>query len=858
MKKAEKTPAKRQRGRPKLSTAPLVSSVAAQASRDLSEVSSVRSGYLEALPDVEVQVPWVPPYVPATRPARDVSYWRDDFSNHTARQLNGSVISRFTKDNGFISFTVRVGSEDDKAGKVIDVDLAKIYDHVTPEELERFENLDWEEEIEREKNRPKVGRPRKELPTGGVSSAILPNTTKKPLGRPRKYPLKAAGPVTQGQRDSGKHVDSAFLGVHVPSPVRPGQRTVNSSSPISLTPLPQLPNHSRQEVSTPSSHEAMSTSAEGDNPMQIDQLTPSNAKRVTGVRIPPKSPSERTQRASYPMVEAALGKSDYSDVDEAVPESESEDELALKPSTEARRFTNGVEIPNSRSGTEDYNESHFVSEAASPQDQSSQDNDRKSMRSGSDSRSIVFIDESADSDTPEDILEKFKASNARRIYTGPAENIPSARPRSKFIDQYFQSKPVAQAPMSSMTSQQPSASSSSRASPRPHPQIKLQKSASALSHRTTAPSQASVSTQCQHQQLKTPRQPKPQGKVGTNVHSAVAGISTTNALSLLRPPPPNAGRGPENYRHAKPNSEALGEPFLDVDNLASRPPGVPLQPGEIGADLLPQTLLSNRGMKLHEARIMKREAQLKAQQAADEAAGMLENIAARARGPVSNLATAFSARPEISDRLPPAPSTQPSQHAAFSSSRQVQPHPVPSPHETTPKQSHQSRKSMTPHFPPSRPRHQGTISPVLRGGINHLAASNGSPVKFSRHPRASDPTTRDSLIDNRDKKPASFATRTKSSPPVDDAGIKLGSPITTSDEEPDSLNHRTATSLRPPQLAKPNITLGSPETSPSSSENTHQPRSAQTSGKSNIPNGDQGRKRRRSSDGSRDAERPWY
>ncbi|KAL8757708.1 MAG: hypothetical protein Q9184_004137 [Pyrenodesmia sp. 2 TL-2023] len=674
MKKAEKTPAKRQRGRPKLSTAPLVSSVAAQASRDLSEVSSVRSGYLEALPDVEVQVPWVPPYVPATRPARDVSYWRDDFSYHTARQLNGSVISRFTKDNGFISFTVKVGSEDDKAGTVIDVDLAKIYDYVTPEELERFENLDWEEDIEREKNRPKVGRPRKELPNGGVSSTILPNTTKKPLGRPRKYPLKAAGPVTQGQRRSGKHIDSAFLGVHVPSPVKPGQRTVDSSSPISLTSLLHLPKHSRQEVSTPSTHEAMSTSAEGDNPMQIDQLTPSNAKRVTGVRIPPKSPSERTQRASYPMVEAALGKSDYSDVDEAVPESESEDELALKPSTEARRFANGVEIPNSRSGTEDYNESHFVSAAASPQDQSSQDDDRKSMRSGSDSRSIVFIDESADSDTPEDILAKFKASNARHIYTGPTENIPSVKPGSNFINQYFQPKSVAQTPMSSMTSQQPSASSSNRASPRPHPQKKLQRS----------------------------------------------------------------------------------------------------------------------------------------------------------------------------------------QHAVFSSSRQVQPRPVPSPHETTPKQSHQSRKSMTPHFPPSRPRHQGAISPVLRGGINHLATSNGSPVKFSRHPQASHPTIRDSLLDNHDKKPTSFATRTKSSPPVDDAGIKLGSPITTSDEEPNSPNHRTATSLRPLQLAKPNITLGSPETSPSSSENTNQPRTAQTSGKSNPLNGHQGRKRRRTSDGSSDAERPWY
>ncbi|KAL8763613.1 MAG: hypothetical protein Q9184_000613 [Pyrenodesmia sp. 2 TL-2023] len=167
---------------------------------------------------------------------------------------------------------------------------------------------------------------------------------------------------------------------------------------------------------------------------------------------------------------------------------------------------------------------------------------------------------------------------------------------------------------------------------------------------------------------KTPRPPRLPGQVGTNVHSAVAGISTSNALSLLSPPPPDAkpgsqhapwmrlteyemaklrkrmkknaiwspsetmirreladaGRGPENYRSAKAKSEITGEPFIDDDNLASRPPGQPLQPGEISADSLVETSLSNRGMKLNEAKKIKRETLLKEQRAEAEQIAKLE------------------------------------------------------------------------------------------------------------------------------------------------------------------------------------------------------------------------------------------
>lgn len=153
--------------------------------------------------------------------------------------------------------------------------------------------------------------------------------------------------------------------------------------------------------------------------------------------------------------------------------------------------------------------------------------------------------------------------------------------------------------------------------------------------------------------IKVIRPPRPPGVMGTNVHSAVAGISTSNALSLLQPPPvdakpgsahapwmrltewemaklrkrmkknaiwspsetmirrelADAGRGPENYRATKAQADESGEPFLDEDNIATSAPGKPLGPGEISTESLHvgDSQLSNRGMKLNEAKKQKRE-----------------------------------------------------------------------------------------------------------------------------------------------------------------------------------------------------------------------------------------------------------
>lgn len=168
---------------------------------------------------------------------------------------------------------------------------------------------------------------------------------------------------------------------------------------------------------------------------------------------------------------------------------------------------------------------------------------------------------------------------------------------------------------------------------------------------------------------KAARPPRPPG-TGTNVHSAIAGISTSNALALLEPPPDDAvpgsehapwlrltqwemaklrkrmkknavwkpsetmirrelaslDRGPEKYHAAKARAEATGEPFVDAANIAkeiANPSKRVLAEGEIGVDSLgmEEIQLSNRGMKLNEAKKLKKENQQRelAAQAAAEA-----------------------------------------------------------------------------------------------------------------------------------------------------------------------------------------------------------------------------------------------
>jgi hypothetical protein len=181
---------------------------------------------------------------------------------------------------------------------------------------------------------------------------------------------------------------------------------------------------------------------------------------------------------------------------------------------------------------------------------------------------------------------------------------------------------------------------------------------------------------------KLPRAPRPPGIMGTNVHSAVAGISTSNALRECTPPPPGVvpgdkkhapwleltkyelaklrkrmkknavwspsdtmilrelkilGRGIEGYREAKANAEAAGEPFeyeLPTPVYDSSGKKV-MAEGAISIDAVSRADLNqeNRGMKLNQAKKLKRETAAKelAKQAAEEAEESARKMAEAAR-----------------------------------------------------------------------------------------------------------------------------------------------------------------------------------------------------------------------------------
>jgi hypothetical protein len=177
---------------------------------------------------------------------------------------------------------------------------------------------------------------------------------------------------------------------------------------------------------------------------------------------------------------------------------------------------------------------------------------------------------------------------------------------------------------------------------------------------------------------KPPRAPRPPGVMGTNVHSAVAGISTSNALAKLKPPPADAvngsihkpwlqltdwelaslrkrmkknavwspsdtmiarelkvlGRGIEAYHTAKKAADAAGQP-LDQPIPPQLLGHTVDAEGAISVEALGLTAsqLSNRGMKLNEAKKLKKEIQAKelAKQAAEEAEESARKVAQAAK-----------------------------------------------------------------------------------------------------------------------------------------------------------------------------------------------------------------------------------
>ncbi|KAM0796897.1 hypothetical protein BDR22DRAFT_865495 [Usnea florida] len=168
-----------------------------------------------------VSVPTKPRYIPNQRPPPQV---RSTVPKGAARQKDTSrkvVLSRFLLVDGSISFVVGTQVDGVVTPDVEEVPVAKILDHVSPAELERFENQDFFDEDERERllppRKPRGRRragdrpPLNVAPIGQATSrepSLLPDgsvTLKKKGGRPkgslnkRTIMLNSAGPSSQSK-----------------------------------------------------------------------------------------------------------------------------------------------------------------------------------------------------------------------------------------------------------------------------------------------------------------------------------------------------------------------------------------------------------------------------------------------------------------------------------------------------------------------------------------------------------------------------------------------------------------------------------------------------------------------------------
>ncbi|KAL9004663.1 MAG: hypothetical protein Q9188_002523 [Gyalolechia gomerana] len=378
-------------------------------------------------PSIEVQIPWVPPYIPhLSTPV--LPYPRPTAPGRVQDRCDGSILSRYTKADGTIGFTVNIGprlGKETGGEEEIDIDLARIYEYVTPGELERYENHDWELEDERERNRPKLGRPRKvQKPPVDILDLNGTHKPMRPPGRPRKRPVKRLP-------EANETTASAFVGVHVPSPVKPGEATSTYSSSASL---PSASKVSCQREPTTSSMEDVFPSHTRDSDVQVDQLTPSNANRVVGAKVPEPSPSRR-HKASYSMVQAALGDSESSDDGEVLPDFGSEDELTLVPTTQKRRFPMGAEATNSIPHKEPGHESLFLTPFGSVDAQSQHSHEDRAASADDQSLSEGSIGSPSNDVT--DLLEQFQASKTRRVRSNSPNGFSSNAQRSKTVDVYI-------------------------------------------------------------------------------------------------------------------------------------------------------------------------------------------------------------------------------------------------------------------------------------------------------------------------------------------------------------------------------------------------------------------------------------
>lgn len=123
-------------------------------------------------------IPTKPKYVPNQRPLQQAFSSRPKGVPGQTERSHKVIISRFLLVNGHISFVVGTQLDGVVTRDADEVPVAKILDHVSPAELERFENQDFFDEDERERLLP----PRKPRGRPPKSGGIVPSFNIAPVG----------------------------------------------------------------------------------------------------------------------------------------------------------------------------------------------------------------------------------------------------------------------------------------------------------------------------------------------------------------------------------------------------------------------------------------------------------------------------------------------------------------------------------------------------------------------------------------------------------------------------------------------------------------------------------------------------
>ena len=205
--------------------------------------------YQNSLNISQVLTPTKPKYIPNQRPLPEIHSSRpNDTARHNSRPRK-VVLSRFLLVDGNITFAVGTEIDGVITRDAEEVPVAKILDHVSPAELERFENQDFFDEDERERLLPPKkprGRPRKGdklLPSFSVApigeetsreQSVLPEgsiLTKRRIGRPKgTFRKKAADqPSAFIKKPRGRPPRQRNLSVVIPAFNGPQPQNIEST-----------------------------------------------------------------------------------------------------------------------------------------------------------------------------------------------------------------------------------------------------------------------------------------------------------------------------------------------------------------------------------------------------------------------------------------------------------------------------------------------------------------------------------------------------------------------------------------------------------------------------------------------------